>query len=203
MARGNQPPAARNERGFSLTELLVTMAILALAGTIVVTGIPAAYHAYTGALDASNAQVLLSTTATRLRDELSVADPTTVEAKNTGTGTEKVFVTFDSLETGYTTTIQCGQSNGARTLGINMVESVEGGYAGAPRELVPKTAAVGASNNLTTVADSITFEPSTGVFTIENLQVIRTDDSGGQVANATIDSLQVRTVAEPPKAASS
>ena len=192
-----QEASERNRRGFSLTEMLATLAILALAGTIVVTGIPAAHRAYTAAVDASNAQVLLSTTATRLRDELSVADPNSevTVSNSTDDNGAKVFVSFESLETGYITTIQCGQSDGSgNKLGMNKVESIEGGYTGQVELLVPGRASVGVADSLVTDADSITWNPTTGVFTVTNLQVKRAD--GTVLANASIPEFDVRTVAE-------
>ncbi len=62
-----------NKKGFSLAELLLTIAIMLLATAIVVAGIPSAINAYRKVVDVANAQVLLTTTATCLRDELDMA----------------------------------------------------------------------------------------------------------------------------------
>ena len=63
-----------NSRGFTLTELLITLIILLMVTAIVAAGIPLAARAYQKLVDASNAQLLMSTTMTELRGELSTAE---------------------------------------------------------------------------------------------------------------------------------
>ncbi len=63
----------KNKKGFTLAETLITVLILLLVSSIVAAGIPAAASAYTNAIDAANAQALLSTTINALRRELSTA----------------------------------------------------------------------------------------------------------------------------------
>ena len=62
-----------NTRAFTLAEALVTTIIMLLVGAIMVTGIPAAINAYEKVVTVSNAEVLLSTTMTSLRNELGTA----------------------------------------------------------------------------------------------------------------------------------
>lgn len=59
----------RGERGFTLTEMLVTMLIMVLASTLMATGIPAAVDTYKKTVNSANAQMALSTTLTVLRSE--------------------------------------------------------------------------------------------------------------------------------------
>lgn len=59
--------------GFTLAELLMTVLILLLVSVIVAGGVPAAINVYHKAVDAANAQSLLSTGMTRLRDEFCTA----------------------------------------------------------------------------------------------------------------------------------
>ena len=59
--------------GFTMGETLATVLILLMVAGVVATGIPAALNVYRNAVDAANAQVLLSTTINALRDELSTA----------------------------------------------------------------------------------------------------------------------------------
>jgi len=75
-------------QGFTLTEMLVTMLILALASTLMATGIPVAIDTYHRTVNSANAQVALSTTATVLRTELGTATKV-VSEKSDGTG--KIF----------------------------------------------------------------------------------------------------------------
>ncbi len=66
-------PAKRLAAGFTLTETLLALAILVIMAGIVTMGIPVAFDTYAKSVDTSNAQVLLSTTTTSLRDELGMA----------------------------------------------------------------------------------------------------------------------------------
>lgn len=62
-----------NRRGFTLAETLLALLILMMVSTIVATGIPVAKNAYEKVVLASNAEVLLSTTLSALRNELGTA----------------------------------------------------------------------------------------------------------------------------------
>ena len=59
--------------GFSLAELLMTILVLLMVTSVVAAGVPVAVRAYWKVIDAANAQVLLSTTMTELRNELGTA----------------------------------------------------------------------------------------------------------------------------------
>lgn len=63
----------KTEKGFTLTEMLIAVAILSLLSALLVTGTRLAVKSYAEVTDESNAQVLLSTCATMLRNELSNA----------------------------------------------------------------------------------------------------------------------------------
>ena len=65
-------------RGFTLAETLICVLILLMVCGIVGAAMPAASAAYTKAVDAANAQVLLSTGISTLRNELSTAADITV-----------------------------------------------------------------------------------------------------------------------------
>ena len=66
--------AAKNNRsGFSLAETLFAVLIVLMVSAVVAAGIPVAGRALKAAVDSSHAQVLLSTTMTAMRDELSMA----------------------------------------------------------------------------------------------------------------------------------
>ena len=66
----NMRKVHKNCTGLPLGETLVAVAILVI---ITAASLPAAVHVYRNAVDAANAQVLLSTTVNALRDELSTA----------------------------------------------------------------------------------------------------------------------------------
>lgn len=63
----------RSARGFTLAETLLAVIILLLAAAIVATGVPAARNAYEKVVLASNAEILLSTSMSTLRNELGMA----------------------------------------------------------------------------------------------------------------------------------
>ena len=84
-----------NRSGFTLAEVLMAVLILAMVAGIVAAGVPAAVRAYRSVKDAGNADVLLSTTMTRLRDELGTADILSVDGTTVtytaSTGTRSVL----------------------------------------------------------------------------------------------------------------
>lgn len=174
----------RNQRGFSLSELLVTTAILLLVSAIMAAGVPAALRSYMGVVDASNAQLLLATTSTRLRDELGVAD---VNA-NPGPTKNDDGITFVSMETGFTTTVKKNADKG-----ITLVEVAGSEDTSVETDLVPQANGKGAKTNLRTTFDSIVY--NNGVFTINNLRVL--DGNGREIAGAKFDTLNIRALEAP------
>ena len=69
----------KNRGGFSLAETLIAILILLMVSAIVGGAIPTASTVYKKTVDAANAQILLSTTLTELRDELSTASNIAVD----------------------------------------------------------------------------------------------------------------------------
>lgn len=63
----------KSRRGFTLAEMMLAMLILLMVSSIVAAGIPVAKNAYEKVILGSNAQLLLSTAANALRDELGTA----------------------------------------------------------------------------------------------------------------------------------
>lgn len=64
--------------GFTLAETLMVVLILLMVSGVVAAGIPAAANALNKVVEASNAQLLLSTTMTKLRTELGTATEVSV-----------------------------------------------------------------------------------------------------------------------------
>ncbi len=67
-----------NVHGFSLVELLVATLILSMVSAVVAGGIPVAKEAYEKVTLSANAQVMLSTTISALRNELCTATQVTI-----------------------------------------------------------------------------------------------------------------------------
>ena len=82
----------KNRSGFTLAETLLAVLIMLLVTVIMTNGIPAARTAYEKVVLGANAQAMLSTAVTALRDELTTAwqvkkvDATTLEYFNADTG---------------------------------------------------------------------------------------------------------------------
>ena len=76
-----------NRKGFSLTELLVAVLILSMVSAVVAGGIPVAKNAYEKITVTANAQVMLSTAISALRNELCTAN---VETPVPSEGTTKI-----------------------------------------------------------------------------------------------------------------
>ena len=102
----------RDNRGFSLAEMLLAVLILLLVSAIVATGVPAARNAYYKVILASNAQSLLSTTVTALRDELGTAWDIIVDDDDT--------LTYFDADSGYRKML----SNGDTALEVTVCQSV-------------------------------------------------------------------------------
>ena len=64
---------ARHRSGFTLAETLLAVLIMLMVSLIMATGIPAARNAYEKVVLGANAEVLLSTSLTALREELGTA----------------------------------------------------------------------------------------------------------------------------------
>lgn len=72
----------KSQSGFSLAETLLAVLILLLVSVIVANGIPVARNVYNKVIVGANAQVLLSTTVTALRNELGTARDISIDDTN-------------------------------------------------------------------------------------------------------------------------
>ena len=123
----------RGRAGFTLAEVLIAMLILLMVTAVVAGGIPVAANAYYKVVDGANAQLLLSTTATLLRDELGTAgNSVTVEEdgsihyKSSATGSASVIA---SENTGITITDYAGTSAELKRLLVSEKAATNGLYA--------------------------------------------------------------------------
>ena len=85
--------------GFTLAETLLAVTILLLVSSIVVTGMPAAKNAYEKVVLASNAEVMLATAESALRDELGTAWKVQKVSESTS-------ITYYSADTGMRTKLE-------------------------------------------------------------------------------------------------
>ncbi len=173
----------RSSAGFSLVELLVTLLILALATTVIASGMPLAIGAYNKVVDSSNAQVLVSTASTLLRDELgNAAGEIAVSEGNTviytrGTGYPAELYTKDN------------------SIFIKELTSRSEGLSEHEEPLVSDEAA---TNGLQVTYDSVS-EPTDGVVTISGLKVNKYNEEGNAVYSeplAELDTLKIRILTQ-------
>ena len=162
--------------GTTFAEMLMTVLILLMVSSVVAVGVPSAVNAYSKVVDAANAQMLLSTTVTQLRRELSLAKKVSLNGN--------VVNTYVNGDNGFETKLECGTDGITRTW-------TESGIA--PQLLVSKEAAtfeMRASFSNITYAD--------GIFTVNGLKINKTNYNNPL---ASINKLEIRAVNSPVIAA--
>lgn len=152
-----------NRAGFTLAETLIAILILLMVSSVVAGGVPAASNAYYKAVDGANAQVLLSTAATALRDELATARDIVQNGEDS--------LTYYSRDNGRESKILLQGDT------IWVKEYVYSTYTGSEdekieleRQLVSGKAS---TERLKVRYSKITYEKDKGLVQVEGLEVIR------------------------------
>ena len=164
------------ENGFTLAETLLAVLILLMVSTIVATGIPVARNAYEKVVLASNAEVLLSTTISTLRNELGTATdvdiPDGAAGNKVKSGKE---ITYYNSARGSSSRIY--MINGRTDIQFQRYYSAEGllpnGATDSGNLISDKTA----TNNLHVTFDTVAFDQDTGIITFSNLAAVKSDKS--------------------------
>ena len=162
----------RSAAGFTFSEMLVALLILSLSLAVVAGGLPAAQSSYFRVLDSANAQMLLSTTVSRLRDELAMASRIVAQGQS---------ITYRSGSTGSTSAIR---SDGG---GILLAEYLDLSAPPEPSLLVPQKAA---TSRLHAAFTAATYDAKERVVTISGLVVRNLD--GEELAS--LPELQIRVI---------
>ena len=150
-----------SKKGFTLAETLVAILILLMVTAIVAAGIPVAANAYEKVVLAGNAQTLLSTTMTRLRDELGTATNITVTKDNN----DRYIIDYTG-DTGRNSRIEFSSENGSENpIGIYLTENA--GATNSYKHLLVTEQA--ATKSLYATYGSVTY--SNGILTVNDLQV--------------------------------
>ena len=171
-----------NKKGFTLAETLMAVIILLLVSTIVATGIPVAKNAYDKVIVGANAEVVLSTAITTLRDELGKATGT-IETPNDSEG--NTWITYTSPNSGVKSKICL--DDGA----IKYIKIVTNPDADAdPDNSRPLVSEAASTSALYVTYDTIAY--SNGIVTITNLKVNRT--TGDKKTLASLDVLEIRVI---------
>lgn len=164
------------ENGFTLAETLLAVLILLMVSTIVATGIPVARNAYEKVVLASNAEVLLSTTISTLRNELGTAAdvdiPDGAAGNKVKSGKE---ITYYNSARGSSSRIY--MINDGTDIQFQRYYSAEGllpnGASDSGNLISDKTA----TNNLHVTFDTVAFDQDTGIITFSNLAAVKSDKS--------------------------
>lgn len=175
------------EKGFSLAEVLVAILILLMVSTIVATGIPVARNAYEKVVLASNAEVLLSTTMSTLRNELGTAQDVS---------TDGVSITYynSSRRTTSEITREAILEDGATDYSKQTIVLCR--YSGAfvqnstPERIATSSSATGKADIYVTYRE-VAYNDQTGIITFSGLSV---NSTSGTVGLATLDTLSIRVI---------
>lgn len=181
----------RARGGFSLSELLLTTAILLLTTGIAAQTFPIVRNVYVRAVDMANAIALLNNATVALRNELCLASDSSLETQ-TGEedGETAVVITYTNARTGYQNRILSRPDD---TVQIEEYYSYEGERPD-PRPLL--AAASQESGLLLSFGAGSTYDPDSGVFTIRDLSVrkIVYADGGKDLREITaLDQYLIRT----------
>ena len=169
----------RNAAGFSVAEMLVAVLLILIVSAVVAAGMPMARQAYEKAVDAANAQTLLSTTVTTLRSELGEASDITTTSTTVDGVAGKELESFRSARTGARTELSNPDS------GIMVKDYADNSL---PRDHLLVTTQA-ATKRLSTSYSHILYDDASGVFTITDLCVKR---NGTEIA--ALETLRIKTV---------
>ena len=164
----------RSRSGFSLGEMLITVLILLMVSSVVAGGIPAAANAYTKAVDAANAHVLLSTTVNALRDEFATA----WDVKESDGA-----ISYYSSDNGSRSKIYIGAGVDAGKIMIQEYLPDDDGLLNdaitldTGRQIVSDAATI--KGKLKVTCSKITYDNTKHLVSVENLAVSKASGSGG------------------------
>ena len=168
----------KDRRGFTIGEMMMAVMILVIITGLVAGGLPLAGRVYKQVVDSANAQLLLGSTMTLLRDELETA-------KSVPATSGTYEIQYTSTSTGYTTIFWTTEKADD---GICIAPYQTDGYAGTTYNR-PLVSRAGANRNLHTEFTSWSY--ADGVFTITGLVVKRGDTI---LAGKETDTLYIRSL---------
>ena len=182
----------RDRSGFTLAELLIVVLILLLVSTVVATGVPAAVNSYQKVVDSANAQLLLSTTVTSLRRELSLAGSIEVE------GTQVKSYTNSTRGLGQTITDETGPVEARYSLSSEENGIMRTWMDSEGKAIVPEALTRAGRNNETRMVpkyDALTYEG--GIITVSQLRIEKDGTALAGPIDLKIQTLAVKEKTEP------
>ena len=163
------------EKGFTLAETLLAVLILLMVSTIVATGIPVTRNAYEKVVLASNAEVLLSTTISTLRNELGTA--TDVDIPDGAAGNKvksgKEITYYNSARGSSSRIYMINDGTDIQFQRYYSAEGLSNKESESDNLISDKTA----TNNLHVTFDTVAFDQDTGIITFSNLAAVKSDKS--------------------------
>lgn len=174
------------ESGFTLAEVLLAVLILVMVSAIVATGIPVAKNAYEKVVLASNAEVLLSTTISALRNELGTA-------QDIQTSSDSTIITYYSAQTGATSKICLNSDLEAGDQlddpdGTVMFQRYAKTDLSSGGDIVRLVSSAASTGDLYVTYSSVSYE--NGIITFKGLSVNRESGATG-LASRTVLSIRV------------
>lgn len=157
----NRKKIMHGQGGFTLVEMLAALLIMVLIALITAGGIPLVLNAYNAVVGESDAQLLLSTTMTELRNELASASEISIS-------TDGKSVEYRSSATG---AVSCISLDGSKQqIQLTRYLGYDTASGGSTRPLVSEKAA---TKNLKAVYEAIGM--TDGVIRVSGLQVLGKD----------------------------
>ena len=167
-----------NSKAFTLAETLLAVLILLMVSAIVAGGIPVAKNAYEKVVLVSNAETLISTTITALRNELGTAKDVKVEGDT--------ITYYNSTRESYSSITLKVDS-----ITICLYASVDGmGKRSDPEQLVSNAVSTGLFKGDLHVTCGSVAQPVGGVIKFSNLHV--DDSTSGKSNLATRETVSIR-----------
>ena len=177
----------KSRLGFSLGETLLAVLILLMVSTIMTAGIPAARNAYEKVVLTSNAEVLLSTTITTLRNELGTAQDVKKPANKTGEILNSVITYYNPTRGASSKLYVADGGENDKKIMFQRYYSEDGlsmDYAATPL-VSPKTS----TQDLYVTYGSVSY--NNGIVTFSDLKVNR---ASGPEGLASRDALSIRVI---------
>ncbi len=155
-----------NNKGFSIAEMLIAVLIVLMVSSVIAAGMPVAANAYRKVTDSANAQLLLSTTVSELREELGEASDVTHTAStrvinytSTVGGASKiefkddgVYITAENVNSGSERLLVSGKASAGMVFKVTKVE-----YSGGVLTLTGvKVTRIGKDDELASLKDGLT-----------------------------------------------
>lgn len=169
--------------GFSLTEMLATVLIMGFVGIIITTGAATVQRVYRKVVAHANAQTVLTTTITLMKDQLAFADPESI-GDGSGTGAfsgASQTLSFQNLNSGeQTITLNPGSGTGTANRGFTLTYTAGDG-TGTSSTPLPLLSNSAITSDLVVCFDGdgsgFSWNPTTKIITVTGLAAkdVRTD----------------------------